>query len=274
MTVETKTELVTPAKAEKWLNANHSNRHLRSGVVERYAQDMRTDNWTNCTAAIAFYEDGDIADGQHRLWAIVESGRSILFIIMRGLDRKDGLNIDTNLTRNLVDAGRISGLDTGLSHTLISTCRAIELGNSVSTPISNAGKMELVNKHREAAVFAMQSGLVSKFIKNNVTLAAVARAWYAGVDPDKLCRFAKVMNAGFAEGQHESAAIAMRNYLLTKGTAGSHRSSWRDTFLKVQNAISYFVRGKPLLVIKGVGEEAYPLKTVRTGRVKKAEKAA
>ena len=56
-----------------------------------------------CPEPIAFYDDGDLADGQHRLWAIVDSGMPIEFPIARGLSRADGLNINTGLGRSLAE---------------------------------------------------------------------------------------------------------------------------------------------------------------------------
>ncbi len=38
------TERITPAKAEKYLNSNKSNRTMRAGVAEKYAADMRAGN--------------------------------------------------------------------------------------------------------------------------------------------------------------------------------------------------------------------------------------
>jgi hypothetical protein len=92
---EMKLESITPKKAEHYLNRNTSNRKLREGVVERYASDMAGGRWTKCAAPIVFYEDGEIADGQHRLFAIIESGKSQKFFVMRDLPRDAGLNIDT-----------------------------------------------------------------------------------------------------------------------------------------------------------------------------------
>src|SRR4051794_1259299 len=112
-------EKIGPKKAEQWINANKTNRSLRAGVVEQYAGDMRNGNWTQCTAPIAFYEDGDLADGQHRLYAIVESDTTQTFSVARGLERRDGLNIDTGLVRSVVDNARISGLETGLSNYIV-----------------------------------------------------------------------------------------------------------------------------------------------------------
>jgi hypothetical protein len=74
------------------------------------------------------------------------------------------------------------------------------------------------------------------------------------------------MSTGFFDGDKETAAVALRNYMLTKGSATSSAPLWRDTFLKAMNAIHYFMRGKKLTVIKAVKEEAYPLPTKRASK--------
>lgn len=259
-------ETITPKKAEAWLNANKTNRTLREGVVEQYAKDMKTGNWTQCTAPIAFYDDGDLADGQHRLYAIVESGTTQQFTVMRGLQRKDGLNIDTGLARSLVDAGKISGLDTRLSHAVVATSRAVATGMSSAGRMSNAEKLAVVSEHRDAAEWAISKLPHQKNVCNSATLAAVARAWYVETDLDRLEKFCKVIGTGFSDGDADSAAIAMRNYMLQNAGLAASTPMWRDTFLKVQNAIYYFMRRQRLTVIKSVKDEAYPLKRRRAAK--------
>lgn len=259
--MEAKLEKITPNKAEKILDSNSINRSLRPGVVEKYADDMRKGRWTRCTAPIAFYEDGELADGQHRLYAIIESGAAQDFFVVRGLSREDGLNIDTGLGRSLVDNGRISGVDPNLSNTLIAVARGMSEGQQSSARnkgLSNAARLEMVEAHREAAEWAVRNGPRGKGIRNAALLAALGRAWYLEADKERLARFCEVINTGFANGDTESAAIALRNYFIgRKGLVNS--GMWRDTFLKSMNAISYFMRGRRLTVIKGVAEEAYPL---------------
>lgn len=259
--MDIKIEIVTPAKAEGWLNMNKNNRKMRDGVAEKYAHDMKAGKWTTCPEPIAFYEDGDLADGQHRLWAIVDSGVSISFPIARGLSRTDGLNINTGLTRSLVDNGRISGRDAGLSNELISVARAIAQGNQGSNTksLSSADKLDMVGEHRDAATWALANGPRGRGLRNAVINAAVARAWYWESDLDRLKRFCDVFTSGFGDGDTESAAIALRNYFLTKKGLLS-TALWADTFFKAQNAIQYFMKGKRLTVIKTMTEEAYPLK--------------
>src|SRR4051812_40390469 len=80
-------EKITPKIAEKYLNMNVGNRALRSGVVEKYASDMRSGNWSRNPQPMIFYDDGTIADGQNRLWAVIESGEAIWFLVVRGVDK-------------------------------------------------------------------------------------------------------------------------------------------------------------------------------------------
>jgi hypothetical protein len=262
--MEIQMEKVSPIKAEKWLNLNKNNRKMRDGVAERYADDMRNGRWTSCPEPIAFYDDGDLADGQHRLWAIVEAGVTIEFPVARGLSRSDGLNINTGIGRSLVDNAKISGSDRDLSNEMLSVARAVEQGKASNgkVPLSNAQRLEMVANHREAATWAVSNGPRGRGLRNAMILAAIARAWYWEADKDKLKRFCDVFASGFADGEEESAAIALRNYYLTKTAIGSG-ALWTDTFLKSQNAVFYFMKGRKLTVIKGIEDEQYPLKRKR-----------
>lgn len=253
-------ERITPRLAEKYLLQNKANRKLREGHAEKMADDMKHGRWTECAAPIWFYDDEDIADGQHRLWAVVEAGVPQEFFVGRGLPREAGLNIDTGLTRSVVDNARISGADTDLSNELVALARTIEEGDRQKSAYSNSKRLQLVELHREAAKWTCAHGPRGRSIRNTVTLGAVARAWYHEEDKDKLERFCAILTNGMAFGEHESAAIALRNYLLSKNATGMGvRMQFRDSFLKAMNAIHYFMRGKKLMVIKGVKDEAYPL---------------
>ena len=180
--------------------------------MEQYAQDMLMGKWTRCLVPIAFYEDGNIADGQHRLWAIIESRMPQKFYVERGLTREEGLNIDVGLSRNAVDGAKISGLDPNLTTNMISVSRSIEEGCAGHARTSNAHKLAIVNRHREATEWVCAKGPRGKCLGNGAILGAIGRAWYHIDDKDKLARFCDVLRTGFGNGPHESAAIALRNY--------------------------------------------------------------
>lgn len=255
-------ERITPTKATEYLNDNKANRHLRNSLVTKYAGDMKNQRWTDCPEPISFYDDGDIADGQHRLWAIVESGCTIPFLVLRGLSRAAGLNINTGAGRTLVDNARICGRDDHLSHALIATARMYALGAKQRGAQSNGQRLEYVERHREPCDWAVSNGPSGKGLRNAVVLAAVARAYASGEDEDRLKRFGEVVGKGFAEGDADSAAIALRNYMMSNRLVFSP-AEYRELFLKVQNAIHYFMRRKRLVIIKTVSDEAYPLSKCR-----------
>lgn len=251
-------ERITPQMAEEYINRNNGNRKLRAGYVERYADDMRNKRWTECLAPIAFYDNGDVADGQHRLWALIESNTTQDFIVVRNVKRESGLNIDTGAGRSIVDNARISGADPDLSPELMAVCFFVDIGgrNPGNTPA--ATRLAVVDAHRDAAKWAITHGPRGRGIRNQATVAAVARAWMYEADKEKLKRFCDVLSTGMAEGTHESAAVALRNYMMSR--TGTAHTMPRDIFFRTQNAIEYFMKSKPLMVIKSVSKEAYPLK--------------
>lgn len=250
-------ELITPDKAEKMLDSNDSNRKLRAGVAEQYARDMISGNWGICTTPLAFYENGDVADGQHRLWAVVDSGKSQQFIVLRGLKKPDGLNIDTGLGRTAVDGAHISGLDPTLNNNIVSASRSIEEGVATHIRSSNSTKLAIARKHREAAQFVV-SYVRGKKIANGAVMGAVGRAWYK-VDKEKLHRFCEVLTTGQSLGLHESAAVTLRNYLLSSEANLASSALWTDTFRRTQRCIKNFIKGSQMLQLRSVDVEEYPL---------------
>lgn len=255
----TTVEQVTPSKAERWINLNKVNRPLREGRVEVMTADMKNDKWTQCYAPIVFYEDGELADGQHRLYAIVESGTTQTFIVVRNAPRAAGLNIDTGVARTLVDNAKLSGIDTELSNETISYARGLEYGDRPPPgKLSNSMMLEIIKRHREPAEWTREFGPRGKMIRNAPVMCAVARAWIYEQDRERLKAFGKVVGTGFSNGPADAAGIALRNYLLAlPPSMVSTTAYWRDTFLKAQNCVWYFMRSRPITLVKKVGEERY-----------------
>lgn len=266
-------EEFSPERASRILNAaNETNRPLRPGVAEKYSADMTAGKWTQCLDPITFYDDGNLATGQHRLWAVVDSGTTQWFYVAYGRPREEGLNYDTGLPRKFADNARISGLDRNISNRLISCVRATELGymksDALGGPLSFAEMELIVDSHREVGEWLLTHGPKGRFVRAGAVMGAIGRAWYYESDKAKLARFCEILNTGLSEGKHESAAISIRNFLLEKGTQATVSKNWRETFLKVQNAIKYFMKDYPLSVIKTISEEAYPLRQAAVIREK------
>lgn len=251
-------ENITPNKATKILEYNNINRKLNQALIEQYSKDMKAGNWNFCTAPIVIYDKNDVADGQHRLWAVIDSGCSQKFIVARDLRQAEGLNIDVGKPRTVVDGAKISGLAKEITSTLVSAARSIDGGVPTHTRSSNAEKLRIVDKHRAAAHFAI-SHIRGKNIANGAVMGAVGRAWYKIKDKDKLLRYCEVLRTGHSNGIHESAAVTMRNYLLSSNANVATSALWYDTFKRVQRTIQAFVADKQLLTIRAQDKEIYSL---------------
>lgn len=220
---------------------------------------MQNHAWTAFGGCLVFYDNTEIADGQHRLSALIKASATFDFVVVRGLPRAAGLNVDTGLSRTIVDAARISGLDPMLTTQLVATSRAIAEGNVPRSISTNASRLLYVKEHRAAAQWAIANGPRGRMIRNAITLGAIGRAYYYEPDLIRLADFGQLMTTGMASSQDDHAAISIRNYLINQGSHAAAWDMWRDTFLKVQNAIRYYMRGQKLGVIRSVASEAYPL---------------
>lgn len=101
--IEYSVETVTPATAKKWLAMNTDNRKFRRNRGETYARDIEAGKWQENGEAIKFAKDGTLLDGQHRLWAIVHSGRSITVLVIRNLSNATQDTMDDLAKRTLGD---------------------------------------------------------------------------------------------------------------------------------------------------------------------------
>lgn len=102
--------LVTPAMAMDLLSANTLNRPLSDPHVKRIAAQITSGKWRFNGDTIKIADTGDVLDGQHRLWAIVESKVAIETIIIRGIERDAFATIDTiRKPRSLGDTVALSG---------------------------------------------------------------------------------------------------------------------------------------------------------------------
>lgn len=98
-------ELIDPDTAKTWLDeANTHNRPISRAYVKSLAADLADGRWQTTHQGVAFDSEGVLADGQHRLWAIVESGVPALLSVTRGLSPKVFEVIDQHRKRT---AGQI-----------------------------------------------------------------------------------------------------------------------------------------------------------------------
>jgi len=102
-------ETVGPKEAEAMLGRNPRNRKLSDHRVSNLARDMAEGRWRLNGETVKFNGDGTLLDGQHRLAAVIRSGVTVPFVVVRGLETEDQETIDHGATRTVGNALELRG---------------------------------------------------------------------------------------------------------------------------------------------------------------------
>ena len=240
-------ETITPDIAAEYLKKNYKNRNIRKHVVRKYAADMRNGNWQLSPQGISFYENGDLADGQHRLEAILVANCPVDLYVTYDVPKESTIQ-DRVALRSTADILRMEGLPS-----YAASFAGVSLANML---------------FRIAGRNSMSEGVLIKFIRDNEKLiadalsitgckvngsqmtriaplsAAAFCALYCGLDKEHLLNFMKVVNSGFYEKPSEQSAIVLRNYLI-QSYIGNNSGEKRFCFVVATNAIKDFANELP-----------------------------
>jgi len=101
---------IGPKIAEQYIEGMSKNRNISQRDVETLVRAMKQGLWREDAGdPIRLNSDGQMIDGQHRMWAIVESGCEFSFLVIRGIDNSTQMIMDTGRGRRLADQLRIRG---------------------------------------------------------------------------------------------------------------------------------------------------------------------
>lgn len=127
---------ITPALARRLLTFNTHNRNLNIKRIHGYARQMRDGKWRCNGEGIKFGidENGDIVllDGQNRLHAIIESGVTVVMLVVGGLVKKDQESMDGAGPRNFSQALKLRG--EANHQTMAAVVRAVYLWDLAPKP--------------------------------------------------------------------------------------------------------------------------------------------
>lgn len=244
----TSRELISPAQAQIWLTqTNTRNRPLSQKSAVMYAKDMIAGNWYDTHQGIAFYEDGVLADGQTRLAAIVLAGRDVSMLVTRGLTIRAAVGVDAHRMRSAADHIAIAGIADWIGDKEVSIAKIFIQLNGDTRRVSVSEITEVCKKHREAIEFATANFSTHvKLVTSAPTKAAVALA-FSHVSPVELQKFCRALVTGVIENVNQSAAIRLREKLLSSNGLYAHSSAGRLLqVLLTERAIKAFCEGEKL----------------------------
>lgn len=241
--------LVTPELATKWLEKDkgiHHNRPLKSHKVMQYAKDMKEGRWLVNHQGIAFGPDGEILDGQHRLWAVLESGVSIEFLVTNNMAVEAQRTVDDHIKRSAIDVLTIESGATGIVENLhAAIANRMMHGNKHLQVPTRQETIAYLTRHFEAIDFTIAAFGRKKVrgITRAPVLAPIARAWYSHPH-DKLNRFANIL----VTGDYEDKAVddgprRWRDWLL-RALSMSTTPSPELVYSKTERVLFGFLKGE------------------------------
>ena len=79
-------ETITPKAAAQLLDGSTNTRNVREAWVNVIARSIKEDRWDFNGETIKIDPEGNVIDGQHRLWACIQSDRSIKTAVARNVE--------------------------------------------------------------------------------------------------------------------------------------------------------------------------------------------
>ena len=220
-------ETITPAKAASILaNHNPHNRRLRQTYVDRLARDMEAGRWHDHHQAIGFNGDGSLVDGQHRLAAIVQSGKSQKLLVVREVPNESIGVIDAHSSRNTRDGLRlVHGIDS--DHRMVGAAMYMEWRASKhgKTP---AERIDAYLKHRRLIERAERLYCVHRHgLGRGVVLAVIARA-LATHPVEEIEPFCQILMTGETHRARDRIVLKLRDHLMLMKDGRKHLRAAAD----------------------------------------------
>lgn len=212
-------EVITPAKAERYIKSNTVNRTINQKRVSAYAYDMKMGAWQTNGEGIRFDENGKLIDGQHRLSAIILANVPVKMMVTKGISKNITI-YDRGRNRAEHDSLQMAGYSKKVANK--DTVAMTKLHYYIQAHLGNVSHLEIekfLKEHEHSIeivrdVFS-KSGSVSVNVKNAIFMLAGLYAYESGVSESTLKEFAGVVSTGFYESKQD-AAIVLRNDILSK----------------------------------------------------------
>lgn len=207
---------ITPELAESYLEHNiKENRTIRQSTVSKYAKDMRSGKWKLTHQGIAFDDLGQLIDGQHRLWAIIESNTPVEMMVTTDIPSSDVSVVDGGLSRTLADQMKfISDDPMYRSQTVLSFIRRfliLKMKYPRKYKFSITEIVKFIDEHYYIIKYVYDLSKGNLHLRNSAFYSSMVSCLAHGYTVDDINAFVYCAgSAKFTEGYNNAAAIKFR----------------------------------------------------------------
>lgn len=254
MPIRSTVEKITPEVAAKILEDSKTiqNRNVSDHHVEWLTSQMRDGRWVLNGEAIIVDEDGQLLDGQHRLWAVVNSGITIESLVTRGVERKAFPTIDTGAARTSSNTLTMTGeKNTKVLAAALGLLHRYDQGKMLwslkPSGFSPAVGLALLKQHpemRDAVEWACAQGSNPILRKVSKSPLAFLRYLIVGHKPQKGKEFFDLVGDAIPDVVGSPTRV-LRNWYLTKESVKGHSSTLELMAVTVKAWTAFLDGSKP-----------------------------
>ena len=235
--IKTEWVFVTPALAEEWLKLNHPNqRNISPTSLQANCNDLSENNWTPTHQGICFGKHGYLIDGQHRLYAIIKTGKGIWLMVSHNPEGDIHDPIDRNRARSVAFLTDTPPRTAGA----LAILHRFEHGLLTSTTPVTAPQTFIAREHnRQYLDFIDDNPSINR--KSSIVSGVRAGCvWVMPIDAVKVLEFLQKVLTGemIARGD---PAYAFRNWRERVTGASTMKMA-----LATINCLRYYIQGKPV----------------------------
>lgn len=261
--------MFTPALAAKYLAKMENQRRFKRTVAAGYAADMSNGKWTQDLMPIVLDVDGNLINGQHRLTAVVDSGKTIGFWVIRDAPMDVMLRMDQGATRNAGDQLQIHGFANSLQQAAAARLvLAYEFFPGVvwaTTSLTDITRSLVVDEVMENEVsyqtaYTVTLGMNKARVNRSVAMALYILAERYSSNAEMWEEFATGVATGIML-QVDDPRMALRNYWIRPDRARSF-GGMQGHLLATIKAWNKYVEDQPTKLLKTPRREELPMPKV------------
>lgn len=251
------TMIVTPQWADETLRLrNKVNRHIDDRRVRIYVRQILDGSWEINNDDVCFYEDGSLANGQHRLAAVVVAKSPTKLSFKFGIKTEAMVTIDEGRRRSNLDVAKLMGIHTN-KKCLAATSFLLEI-LGVKVNMVREQILDFARFHEDAAIFATKDMNKPPFNKAPI-YSAIIKAYYH-VDKSRLQQFIDILVTGEKQNiDAPGAAWRFREWIISIH-AGAHSQAVREIiYRKALAAIKHFCEHNDVSKLYQATDDLWPL---------------
>lgn len=273
---------VTPALATTWLDNNFRNRPMKQDVIAAYARDMTAGTWVATHQGLAFNDRDELIDGQHRLRAVIASGRTVRMMVtfglpsvIKGSEMTTMDAVDRGAQRSVADQLTIQhGLKNGGAIAMVTRSIAALCSSERTRRLTVGQTLEIYRAFQPAVDWMIERRATEHGLKQAGVLAAFAFAmqpcWngHAWEGADKIT----AMYERLVDGKNlkpKTALLLLRAFLTSDDAKLLNRGTDRGLAELVLQAIHLELKGRPVAKLEISQEGAEHYRGLQADRVRR-----